>query len=62
MSIYCKFGGTSGDYLSKSMIGGGKPSAYAVNGTGRDTYISIDNGGLYKGYEPYPAADVGTFN
>ena len=38
-----------------------KPSQYAVDGTGRDAYISLNNGGLYRGYEPYPAADVGTF-
>lgn len=25
---------------------------YRVNGTGRDTYISLDNGGLFKGYNP----------
>ena len=43
-------------------MGAAKPSAYAVNGTGRDTYISIDNGGLYKPYEPYPSAELGTFS
>ena len=62
MSGYCKFGGGKGDSLSKSMIGMAKPSSYAVNGTGRDSYIAIDNGGLYRGYEPYPAADIGTFS
>jgi hypothetical protein len=43
------------------MIGMAKPSVYPVNGTGRDSYIALNNGGLYRGYEPYPAADIGTF-
>lgn len=62
MSVYCKFGGGRGDTITKSQMRLAKPSAYACNGTGRDTYISLDNGGLYSVYEPAKAADLGTFS
>eukprot|EP00347_Sterkiella_histriomuscorum_P015523 403356709 len=47
--------------LTKSTMRLGKPSAYAVDGSGRDSYINMDNGGLYKPYEPAGAPDIGTF-
>jgi hypothetical protein len=47
--------------LSKSCMGLAKPSQYAVDGTGRDGYIALNNGGLYKGYEPAGAMDFGAF-
>ncbi|CDW80645.1 UNKNOWN [Stylonychia lemnae] len=39
----------------------GRPSQYAVDGSGRDSYINQDNGGLYKAYEPAYAPNTGTF-
>ena len=50
-----------GDCLSKSVMNLGRPSAYAIDGSGRDSYINQDNGGLYKAYEPAYAPDTGTF-
>lgn len=38
-----------------------RPSAYVVDGSGRDSYINQDNGGLYKPFEPAYAPDTGTF-
>jgi len=46
MSGYSTFAGRA-DILYKSSMWLGKPSAYAVDGTGRDSYISLNNGGLY---------------
>lgn len=60
MSVYCKFGGGRPDYLTKSCMWTSKPSQYAVNGTGRDSYIALDNGGLYSAYEPAYNPDTGT--
>ncbi len=60
MSLYGNFSQAK-DALTKAAIGYGRPVSYAVNGTGRDTYISLDNGGLYKTFEPFPSAEVGTF-
>ena len=51
----------SSNFLTKSAMPLAKPSAYAVDGSGRDTYINQDNGGLYKAYEPAYAPDTGTF-
>ena len=59
MSVYFK--STGGDYLSKSTMWMAKPSIYAVNGSGRDSYIAIDNGGLYYPYEPSYNPETGTF-
>jgi hypothetical protein len=53
------FGG--GDAMSKSCMGLAKPSQYACDGNGRDSYINLSNGGLYHPYEPAYAPDVGTF-
>jgi hypothetical protein len=39
MSVYQKFGGGKVDYLTKSNLYNARPSQYAQNGTGRDTYI-----------------------
>jgi hypothetical protein len=61
MSLHCKFGGGKPDYQTKVMGGSAKPSAYAVNGTGRDTYIAHDNGGLYHPYEPSYNPNTGSF-
>lgn len=59
MSVY--FGGRGNDVLTKSSMWLAKPSAYAIDGTGRDSYINQDNGGLYRPYEPAYAPDTGTF-
>ena len=53
--------GSSNDVLSKSCMNLAKPSRYAVDGSGRDGYISLNNGGLYKKYEPAGAPDIGAF-
>ncbi len=45
---YKQFGGTSASFLTKQTIGMARPSVYAVDGIGRDTYIDGNNGGLYK--------------
>ena len=37
------------------------PSRYAPDGIGRDTYIDLNNGGLYKPTRPASAMSVGTF-
>lgn len=43
-----------------------KPNGYKVtyhsNGTGRDTYININAGGLYASYIPAPCLGVSSFN
>ena len=52
---------SSGDILTKSSMRMAKPSAYAIDGSGRDSYINFDNGGLYRGYEPAYVPDTGTF-
>ena len=38
-----------------------RPSRYEVNGTGRDTYIGNNNGGLYREFRPASAMSQGTF-
>ena len=38
-----------------------RPSVYAADGNGRDTYIGGDNGGLYDPYSPGSAALHGSF-
>ena len=45
---YKQFGGTSASFMTKQTIGMAKPSVYAPDGAGRDTYIDGNNGGLYK--------------
>ena len=55
-SNYIKdFGGARQDWMSKSQIQVVRPSTYHVDGTGRDTYIGKDNGGLYFKFSPAPA-------
>lgn len=61
MSMYTKFGGGRPDTQTKNMGGCARPSHYAVDGTGRDTYISLDNGGLYHPFEPSYAPNTGSF-
>ena len=43
-----------------------KPNGYKVtyhsNGTGRDTYINRNAGGLYAPYVPTPGPGVSSFN
>ena len=39
----------------------GKPAAYAMNGTGRDTYISVDNGGFSAPFAPSFTPETGSF-
>ena len=48
LDYYKQFGGTSASHMTKQTIGMAKPSRYAVDGAGRDTYIEGHNGGLYK--------------
>ena len=60
-TYYSQFGGTAPDHMTKQQIGMAKPSIYAVDGIGRDTYISKDNGGFYFAQRPAPAMSVGTF-
>ena len=61
MSKYGSFAGRGVDALSKTGMGLAKPSCYAVDGTGRDSYIALNNGGLYSPYTPSQAPDIGTF-
>ena len=45
-------------------FGGGSPSRtiwYAANGTGRDSYIAVNNGGFFVASEPVKAAELGKF-
>ena len=59
--FYRSFGGTSANFLTKQAIGMAKPSVYPPNGTGRDTYIDGNNGGLYRPYRPASAVTCGSF-
>lgn len=61
MSVYCNFGGGRPDVLTKSSMWMAKPTHYAIDGSGRDSYINQDNGGLFRAYEPAYAPDTGTF-
>ena len=58
---YKQFGGTSASFLTKQTIGMAKPSRYAPDGIGRDTYIDGNNGGLYRQQRPASAMTVGSF-
>lgn len=43
-------------------FGGGSPSRtiwYSANGTGRDSYIAVNNGGFFVASEPVKAAELG---
>ncbi len=35
--------------------------SYNTNGTGRDTYINVNSGGLFKSYEPFQPPPVTSF-
>jgi len=52
-TYYNGFGGAPRDFMTvhntKSMPSAG---CYMINGTGRDTYISMSNGGFFKEYHP----------
>ena len=39
----------------------GKPAAYGMNGSGRDSYIAVDNGGFSKPFEPAFTPETGIF-
>ena len=58
---YRQFGGTSASHLTKQSIGMARPGVYGVDGCGRDAYIDINNGGLYKPTRPASAMTVGSF-
>ena len=60
MSVYGSFI-SRGESLTKTGMGMAKPSQYAVDGTGRDTYIALNNGGLYSPYTPSYVPELGTF-
>jgi hypothetical protein len=47
--------------LGKNHMSLGKPAAYGLNGTGRDTYIAVDNGGYTKAFEPAFTPETGVF-
>ncbi len=49
------------DIVTKSQMGIGRPAAYGINGTGRDSYIAVDNGGFSKPFEPSYTPDTGVF-
>lgn len=51
----------AGEFLGKNQMSLGKPAAYGLNGTGRDTYIAVDNGGYTKAFEPAFTPETGTF-
>ena len=58
---YRMFGGTTTTSLTKQGMGMARPAVYPSNGTGRDTYIVGDNGGLYSPYRPASAVTHGSF-
>ena len=61
-TYYNQFGGAAPDCLTKAaFFSTAKPSIYANDGVGRDTYIAVDNGGLYKAFRPAEAMSIGTF-
>jgi len=60
-NYYKQFGGTSASFLTKQTIGMAKPSVYAPDGFGRDTYIEGNNGGLFKQQRPASAMTMGSF-
>jgi len=60
-NYYKQFGGTSASFLTKQAIGMAKPSVYAPDGVGRDTYIECNNGGLYRQQRPASAMTMGSF-
>ena len=39
-----------------------RPSVYAVDGSGRDSYIGGNNGGLYRQFRPASAMNIGSFS
>ena len=39
----------------------GATRIYNTDGTGRDTFKAVDNGGFYKAYSPAQASPVTTF-
>ena len=55
------FGNSLPNFVTKQDLGMAKPSRYAVDGIGRDTYIELNNGGLYRNHRPASAMTVGTF-
>ena len=55
------FGGNQPGFLTKQQIGMASPSRYAPDGIGRDTYIDLNNGGLYRNHRPASAMSIGSF-
>lgn len=52
-TYYNGFGGAPRDFCTVHYTNSmPAPGVYGVNGTGRDTYISMDNGGFYNPYHP----------
>ena len=49
---YKSFGGTKSNFLTKQQIGMARPLSYHIDGTGRDSYIGNNNGGLYVAHAP----------
>ena len=53
MNYYAGFGGAGIDFTTRhSQAVTYDAVNYRVNGTGRDTYISLNNGGLFHPYAP----------
>jgi len=53
--------GLCGSITKTAMSGMGRSAAYSINGTGRDTYIAVDNGGFTKPFEPNYIPENGVF-
>ena len=56
---YKQFGGTQASFMTKQTIGMALPINYRVDGTGRDTYIRNNNGGLYISHQPANSCQKG---
>jgi len=55
MSYYNGFGGAARDFTTRHnlpLVSSFDCANYRVNGGGRDTYISFDNGNNFKAYHP----------
>ena len=58
---YKAFGGTQPHFLTKQQFGMARPLNYHIDGTGRDSYIGNNNGGLYVPHAAASALTGGAF-
>ena len=49
------------ELMTRSGMALGRPAAYGINGTGRDSYIATDNGGFTVAFAPAYNPDTGVF-